>query len=125
MKHFGWKKRNFPGKQRKTYNFPKGRMSRFALAFRRKYRKVEIIQFYQRVFGQESPSPTAISRWISRASPPPQWRWSLPPTNRIESDLSAVESEDERGPPSLPDTVHLSDLSAGESADEWGQIREE
>ena len=97
MKHFGLKKRNFPGKQRKTYNFPKGRMSRFALTFRRKYRKVEIIQFYQRVFGRESPSPTAISRWLSRASPPP----------------------------SLPDTVHLSDLSAGESEDEWGQIREE
>ena len=96
MKHFGWKKkRKFPAKQRKTYNVPKGRMMRFALAFRGKFSKVEIIQFYQRVFGRESPSPTAISRWLSRASPPP----------------------------SLPDTVHLSDLSAGESEDEWGQIR--
>ena len=70
MKHFGWKKkRKFPAKQRKTYNVPKGRMMRFALAFRRKFSKVEIIRFYQRVFGRESPSPTVICRWYSRVIP--------------------------------------------------------
>ena len=94
MTHFGWKKKKFPAKQRKTY-LPTGRKNRFALAFGRKFSKLEIILFYRRVFGRESPSPTAISRWISRASPP-----------------------------SLPDTVRLSDLSAADdSEDEWGQIR--
>ena len=95
MKLYGWKKkRKGPAQRRKTYSVPKGRMRGYALAFRRKFSKVEIIRFYQRVFGRESPSPTAISRWLSRASPPP----------------------------SLSDTVHLSDLSGGESEDEWGQI---
>ena len=87
MKHFGWKKkRKFPAKRRKTYFVPKGRIRDYALAFRRKFLKVEIIRFYQRVFGRESPSPTVISRWYSRASPPP----SLPDT----VVLSGSERED-------------------------------
>ena len=90
MKLYGWKKkRKFPAKRRKTYCVPKGRMRDYALAFRRKFSKVEIIRFYQRVFGREIPSPTVISRWYSRASTPP----SLPDTVL----LSGSESEDEWG----------------------------
>ena len=70
MRNFGWKKiRNFPARKRKTYHVPKENVMRFALTFKRKFPKFDIIRFYQREFGQESPSPTAISRWLSR--PPP------------------------------------------------------
>ena len=92
MKRYGWKrKRKGPAKHRKTYSVPKGRysyrMMGYALAFRRKFSKVDIIRWYQRVFGRESPSPTVICRWYSRASTPP----SLPDT----VILSGSESDDE------------------------------
>ena len=67
MKYFGWKKiRNFPARKRKTYHVPKERMMRFALTFKRKFPKFDIIKFYQKEFGQESTSPKAISRWLYR-----------------------------------------------------------
>ena len=70
MRNFGWKKiRNFPARKRKTYHVPKENVMRFALTFKRKFPKFDIIRFYQKEFGQESPSPNAISRWLSR--PPP------------------------------------------------------
>ena len=64
-------------------------MMGYALALRRKFSRVDIIRYFHRVFGRESPSPTVICRWYSRASPPP----SLPDTVL----LSGSESDDEWG----------------------------
>ena len=65
MRNFGWKKiRNFPARKRKTYHVPKENVMRFALTFKRKFPKFDIIKFYQKEFGQESTSPKAIARWL-------------------------------------------------------------
>ena len=104
MKRYGWKrKRKGPAKRRKTYSVPEGRYSNrmigYALALRRKrFSKVHIIRFYQKVFGRESPSPTVICRWYST-------RLYIP---NVHSRAST--------PDSLPDTLILG--SGSESDDE-------
>ena len=64
MKNFGWKK---------IRKFPAGRnvedVMRFALEFKRKFPKFDIIKFYQKEFGQESTSEKAIGRWLYRLPP--------------------------------------------------------
>ena len=63
MRNFGWKKiRNF----RKSKTSHVEDVMRFALTFKRKFPKFDIIKFYQKEFGQESTSPKAISRWLYR-----------------------------------------------------------
>ena len=67
MRNFGWKKiRKFPALKRKPSHLPTENVMRFALRFKKRFPKFDVIKFYQREFGQESPSPNAISRWLSR-----------------------------------------------------------
>ena len=108
MKRYGWKrKRKGPAKRRRTYSVPKGRYSNrmigYALALRRKhFSKVDIIRFYQTVFGQESPSPTVICRLYSTILYIPN----------LHSRAST--------PDSLPDTLIL---GSGSESDDDGRPR--
>ena len=66
MKKFGWKKKSkLSAKQRKKYNLPKRRMKMFARRFKGIFSNLDIIRFYQKQFGKESPSPKKISEWCS------------------------------------------------------------
>ena len=69
MKKFGWKKKSkFPAKQRKKYNLPKRRMKIFAETFKGIFSNLDIVRFYQKQFGKESPSTPKILEWCSEES---------------------------------------------------------